>query len=176
MSEVETIEIIVFAIAFAFFSYYLNKKIGHRDKVKEIQKSVNDYQKQLKDAYARKDEAKIKELSAREKEVTDSMKQMMFLPMKSMVVILPLYLALFYWVLPALFPNFIVANMPFSLPSSLAVWQPWKNWLGARGLFIYATVFAGLFIELVFTRIEKKIFQKPQQQPQQQQKQEQAAQ
>lgn len=162
LGQTETVGIILFAIAFAFLSYYLNKKIGHKDKVKEIQKSVNDYQKALKDAYARKDESKIKELTAREKEVTDSMKQMMFLPMKSLVIILPLYMVLFYWVLPSLFPNFIVANMPFSLPSSIAVWQPWKDWLGARGLFIYSTVFAGLFIELVFTRIEKKIFQKPQ--------------
>lgn len=162
LGQTETIGVILFAIAFAFFSYYLNKKIGHKDEVKEIQKSVNDYQKELKDAYARKDDAKIKELTAREKEVTDSMKKMMFLPMKSLVIILPLYMALFYWVLPNLFPNFIIANMPFSLPSSIAVWQPWKDWLGVRGLFIYSTVFAGLFIEVVFTKIEKKIF-KPQQ-------------
>ncbi len=176
MSEVETIEIIVFAIAFAFFSYYLNKKIGHRDKVRDLQKKVNEYQKELKDAYARKDEAKIKELSAREKEMMDHMKQMTLLPMRTMVLILPLWFVIFYFILPALFSNYILTNMPFPVPSSIAFWQPWKNWLGARGLFIYATVFAGLFVELVFTRIEKKIFQKLQQQPQQQQKQEQAAQ
>jgi uncharacterized membrane protein (DUF106 family) len=142
----------------------LNKKIGQRDKVKELQKNVNDYQKELKDAHARKDEAKIKELSAREKEMMDSMKQMTLLPMKTMIVILPMWFILFYFVLPALFPRYLLTDMPFSVPSSIAVWQPWKNWLGARGLFIYSTVFVGLFIELVFARIEKKIFKKPQQQ------------
>jgi len=166
MTQTETtVGIIAFAVAYAFLAYFLNKKIGRRDEVKELQKKVNEYQKELKDAYSRKDEAKIKELNAREKEMMDSMKQMTLLPLRTMVIILPLWFVIFYFILPTLFPNYILSNMPFSLPSSIAFWQPWKNWLGARGLFIYATVFAGLFVELVFARIEKKIFQK-QQKPQ----------
>lgn len=172
----ETIAIMLIALAAAFFSYYANKKFGKREKVKELQKKVNDYQKELKKAYDEKNEARIKELKEREPEMLKAMQEMMLLPFRSMIIIAPLYLILLAIVLPALFPKYVV-TLPFSLPSWYTIWEAssWRNWFGARGFFIWSAIFFGIImIELFWTRVEKRLlnFLKPRQESKQESKQE----
>lgn len=164
------------ALAAAFFSYYANKKFGKRDKMKELQKKVNDFQKELKKAYDEKNEARIKELREREPEMLKAMQEMMLLPFRSMIIIAPVYLILLAIVLPALFPKYVI-TLPFSLPGGVAFWEAstWRNWFGARGFFIWSAIFFGIVvIELLWTRVEKRLlnFLKPRQESKQENKQE----
>jgi len=176
-------ELMALATVFAFFSYYVSKTLGKRDEVRAIQKKFNDHVKEMQDALKKNDEARLKELQKQDKEMNDAMMKTMFLPWRSFVVILPLYFVLWNYVLPALFPNYSV-TLPFSLPGRTDFWNAsaWRPWFGARGFFIWSTVFAGLLIvELLWTKVEARVIervfkkQRPQepQQPQQQQAQQQ---
>ncbi len=157
-----TLGLMALSVVFAFFSYYLNKTLGKRDEVRATQQKFNDHMKAMQDALKRNDEAKIKELQKRDKELNDAMMQTMFLPFRSLIVILPIYFALYSYILPALFPNFSI-TLPFSLPGRMDLWNPsaWRPTFGARGFFIWSTVFAGLLVvELLWTKVEARVLAK----------------
>ncbi len=153
------------AVAYVAFTVFLNKKLGSRDRLKTLQREINSFQKEMKEASDKKDEKKLKQLSLREKEVTSYMMEMMWLPWKSLVFILPLFflfigtngfLGISYdGLLKQWYPDF-VAVLPFGLhlPEifSLRVLSP--SVYGPRGFFIVCAVFAGILIELGLSRWE----------------------
>ena len=151
-----TFWLIVFATVFAFVSYAVNKTLGKRDEVRSKQKAFNDHTKEMQDAIKRNDEAKLKALQSREKEMNDAMMQTMFLPFRAFIVIIPLYYVIWNYVLPMLFPNYSI-TLPFSLPGRFDAWNAdaWRPSFGARGFFIWSTVVAGmLIVELLWTKVE----------------------
>lgn len=157
-----TLWLMVFALVFAFFSYFLNKTLGKRDEVRATQKKFNDHMKEMQEALKRNDEAKIKELQKRDKELNEAMMKTMFLPFRSLIVVLPVYFVLWNYVLPALFPNYVI-TLPFSLPGRMDFWSAdaWRPTFGARGFFIWSTVFAGLLVvELLWTKVEARVLAK----------------
>lgn len=152
----------ILAVAFAFVSYALNKTLGKRDEVRASQKRFNDHMKEMQEALKRNDEAKLKELQKKDKELNEEMMKTMFLPFRSMLVILPLYFVLWNYVLPALFPKYVV-TLPFSLPGRMDVWNAsaWRPTFGARGFFIWSTVLAGLVIvEGLWVKVEAQALDK----------------
>ncbi len=148
------------SLVFSVLAFIINRKIGNRSRVEEIQKQINDYQKELKEASKAKDEKKIKELTERDKELTKNMQEMMWLSLKPGLILLPLFWIAYAFLLPVWFPEFIITDLPFHLPSSIMFWLPWKDYLGVRGLFIYSLLVFGLFFELVLARLWKKFKQK----------------
>lgn len=155
----------VAAVAYVAATVFLNKKIGSRDRLKQLQREINSYQKELKDAAAKNDEKKLKQLSLREKEFTGYMMEMMWLPWKSLIFILPLFFLLigtngflginYEGILKSWYPDFTIV-LPFGLhlPEifSLRVLSP--SVYGPRGFFIVCAVFAGILIELALSRLE----------------------
>jgi uncharacterized membrane protein (DUF106 family) len=157
-----TVEIMVLATVFAFVSYYLSKTLGKRDEVRASQKRFNDHVKEMQAAMKRNDEAKLKELQKKDEELNKEMMKTMFLPFRSMIVILPLYYVLWNFLLPAWFPDYSV-RLPFSLPGRMDFWSAdaWRPWFGARGFFIWSTVVAGLVIvEGLWAKVEARVIQK----------------
>ncbi|MEM0475279.1 MAG: EMC3/TMCO1 family protein [Candidatus Norongarragalinales archaeon] len=157
-----TIEILLLSIVFAFASYYVSKTLGKRDEVRAIQARFNAHLKEMQDALKRNDEAKLKQLQARDKELNEAMLKTMLLPFRSLIVILPLYFILWNYLLPALFPGYVV-TLPFALPFRLDVWNAsaWKTVFGARGFFIWSTILAGfVVIELGWTKVEARALAK----------------
>jgi len=150
----DAVEIFLLAFVMSFVSNYLSIRFGGQKRLKEIQKEVNEWQKELKEANDKKDEAKIKKLKEREDEMMKKIQEMAFLPFRTMIVVLPIFLFTLYVLIPAGYPNFIWTNMPFSVPSSIAFWEPWKNYLGARGMLIYSALVSGLLIQALQPRIE----------------------
>jgi len=147
----------VMAVSFAFsvVSWLVNTRFGDRKKLKKINKEIQAFQKELSEATKSGDKKKLKELGKRDSEVMDKTREMMMLSFKPLIVVLPLFWVAYAFVLPAFFPDFIVDNLSFYLPSSIMFWEPWKNYLGARGLFIYALLVFGLSFQLI-----EKIFEK----------------
>ncbi len=148
------IGICIFSFVFSLISAWVNRKFGNRKRTKEIQKQINDFQKELKEAQAKKDEKKIKKLEAQQKDMLKLAQEMMFLPFKSMIIILPLFFVALY-LINMFFPG-VVITLPFSLPvPKLPEIIAWRNVFGSRGTFILFTVVFGLVIEGFITLYEK---------------------
>lgn len=149
------IVVAVAALIFSVVTFVANQTFGKRQRLKEIQKTVNDYQKQMKDATVSKDEKKLKELEAREPEMLKLTQEMVVLPFRSMVIVLPLFFGAL-WIVEPLLQGFSL-TLPFSIPvPDLGLFSlNWRNTFGPRGSFILWTIVFGLVIEQVFSQIEK---------------------
>src|SRR3989338_10540853 len=116
--------ILLAAIAYTSFTVLLNKKLGIRSRQKFLQKEVNDYHKELSEAMKSGDDTKQKALAMRDKQVHGYMMEMMMLPWKSFVFIIPVFFLLigtngflgldFHGLLPNAFPTFEII-LPFDL-------------------------------------------------------------
>ncbi len=151
------VELSLYAALFSVFSFEATRRLGNRKRQKEIQKTVNDYQKDLQKAVKSGDEAEIKKLEAREKQVMGLMNEMMLLPFKSMLVILPAFFIVIT-IITGAYQGFS-ASLPIGLHTSelfaLKILQP--SVYGPRGYFILSAVLFGLVIEYVYSNfIEKK--------------------
>lgn len=143
------------SVLFGCFSFIVNRKLGNRKRVKQIQEEVNKFNADLKKATQEKDEKKVKKLNGREEELSKLMTEMMMLSFKPLIVVLPLFWIAYAWLLPSLFPADFMVTLPFSVPSSLMFWLPWKDYLGYRGLFIYCLVIIGFALELIVGKLLK---------------------
>ncbi len=159
--DITTLLLVLFAIGFSLVTFYIQKTLGQRDKVKQIQKQVNAYQKELLEAQKNKDEAKTKELMKKDVEMMKLMQDMMLLPLKAMLVILPLFWISYAIVLPTLFPDFFL-KLSFNLPRPIWIGLEWRDYLGVRGAFIYTAFVVGLILEFVVSKFLEKPPQSPQ--------------
>lgn len=170
----------VAAVAYAAATIVIGNKWGGRKRLKAIQKDMQEYQKDVAKATKENDENKLKQLQLRDKEMMGVMTEMMWLPWKSAIFILPVFFLLvgtggllgiqFEGILPPAFPSF-QSELPFELHpqplfSGVSI-NPlsWLNVLGnfarpgtygAKGFFIACVIVAGLVLETVATRLEKK--------------------
>ncbi|MBI5635350.1 DUF106 domain-containing protein [Candidatus Micrarchaeota archaeon] len=156
------------SLAYVIVSLFLNRMLGARQRLKQLQKLVNDYQKQVTEATKAKDERKLKELSLREKEMMGYTKEMFILPLKSMVVIIPVFFILigtsgflginFNGLIPGAYPDFRT-TLPIALHLnevfSLKILA--NSVYGSRGFFVVAAIFWGLIVEAVASQVEKRL-------------------
>ncbi len=146
------------AVLFSLLTAYLSRKTGIRQKTEAIQKSIKDYQNEMTEAVKKDDKKKIEELKKREPEVMGQMKDMMFLPFKNMIIVIPLFLG-FMWVLGQAFPNFL-QELPIALHLNgeellgLNIFH--SSHYGSRGFFIINSIVSGLVIEGIWGRLGKK--------------------
>ncbi|MEK6924248.1 MAG: EMC3/TMCO1 family protein [Candidatus Micrarchaeota archaeon] len=159
------------SLVYVAVTLFVNKKWGGRDRLKQIQAQMQEYQKEMKKAADSGDDAQLKRLQAREAELTPLMTEMMILPLKSMVLILPLFfifigtngfLGLQYdGIVPAAFAGF-QTTLPFNIHAEAVFsWNllsniPQQSSYGARGFFIVAAIVWGLCLEAVVSKLEKR--------------------
>ncbi|HIH20131.1 TPA: DUF106 domain-containing protein [Candidatus Micrarchaeota archaeon] len=152
------VEIPIFSLVFSVISFALNKTLGERDKVKAYQKQVQAYQKAMQQAMLAKDEKKLEELRKRDKEMNDKMMQMMLMPWKASIVILPLAWIAISFVMPALYKDFVIL-LPFDIHlSAILSWTFYSNIFqaaayGTTGFFIVCAIVFGLAIEGIVSRL-----------------------
>ncbi|MBI5177394.1 hypothetical protein HY995_04905 [Candidatus Micrarchaeota archaeon] len=160
--------ILLAALAYALFTVTLNKAMGIRDRQKFLQREVNAYQRELGEIAKTNDEKRLEILKTREKDVQGYMFEMMLLPWKSFIFIIPVFFLLigtngflglhFSGLLNGWFSDF-VTTLPIGLHlneiRSLRILSP--SVYGPRGFFIVCVIFAGLLIEAVFSRVEKRL-------------------
>lgn len=146
------IEIALFSLLFSLIAFAANKTLGQRDKVKELQKETQAFQKEMRDAIIAKDEKKVEELQKRDKEMNEKMMQMLLLPWKASIVILPIAWILISFVLPPLYPVFVVF-LPFDIHlHAILSWTFYSNIFrtaayGTTGFFIVCSIVFGLLLE-----------------------------
>ena len=104
-----------------------------------------------------RNEAKIKELEAKQKEMMPLMTKVMFNSFKPMIVILPTYIILF-WLINMIIPSFAI-ELGFGIP----IFHP-RTIYGTRGFFVLITLIIGFPLGLVVSHIEKKNLIKEQKQ------------
>ena len=166
------------AVGYAAASIVIGNKWGGRKRLKVIQKDMKDYQTEVAAATKANDEKKMKQLQLREKEMTGIMTEMMWLPWKSAIFILPIFFLLvgtggllgihFQGIIPPAFAGF-ESQLPFELHIS-ALFSgvsinplSWPNLLfniarpgvyGPKGFFIAMVIIAGIVLEAVVSRID----------------------
>ena len=135
--------------------------------MKKIQADMNSYQKELAEAAKANDEKRMERLKVREKEVTGNMMEMMWLPWKSMVFILPVFFILigtsgflginYPGLVPDAFPSFIIV-LPFNihLDAILSLNILRDSVYGPRGYFIVWAIISGFILEALVNRLEQQ--------------------
>lgn len=152
MASTEII-IALWSVIFSAVSVYLTHTFGGRSKVKQLQKEVNDFQKEFEKATKEKNEKKLEEMKIREPEMMAKMQEMLFLPLKSMVIILPVFF-IFIWLVEQFAPAFTII-LPFGIHVnevlSLNVLN--SSTYGPRGFFIVVSIVANLVFDQLYTRL-----------------------
>lgn len=147
-----TVEIAVWAVLFSILSFYINYRWGNREKVKQIQKEVQTYQKKMADAVKSKDDKKVQELQNQDREMMEKMQQMMLMPLKTMIIILPLFLIVIT-IIASTYPGFVI-QLPVGLHIeeilSLKILQ--SSLYGPRGYFIVVSIVANLILEVIYSQ------------------------
>ncbi len=148
-----TTTIVIFALIFSIVSLAANHKIGGKKRVKELQKEVNDFQKKFEKATKEKDEKELARLKIIEPQVMKNMQEMLLLPLKAMVVILPLFF-IFIAGVKYLVPSFSIM-LPFGIhPSELLSFKILEqSTYGVHGFFIVCSIVFNLVIEALYSRV-----------------------
>ncbi|MFA6035720.1 MAG: EMC3/TMCO1 family protein [Candidatus Micrarchaeia archaeon] len=143
-------------LAYAFISIGITNRFGNRQRVKEIQKQINDTTKAYQAAVKGGDEAEIKKCEAEQGKMPGLLRESMVLQFKPLVFLLP-----FLLVLPAvahwLFPAFII-TLPFELPVFIQHFERFPNWrseFGPVGWFWLAFLFSSLLAQGITGQIKK---------------------
>ncbi len=141
----------------AAVNFVIDRILGVRKETNALQKEVNAWNKEYLDAVKAKDDAKVKKLAENEKEMMSKMTKMMFLPFKSALFAIPLYI-LFHWLLTSNLQKDLTFTLPFPVPNFNIV--TWDNIVGVTGLFILALIFFGLIINLLIPKLEELLSSK----------------
>jgi len=140
----------------AGINFAIDRVMGVRKETTAIQKEVNDWNKEYMDAVKANDEPKLKKLKENEKEVMGKMTKMMFLPFKTAILVIPLYI-LFNWLLASNLDKTLKFTLPFPVPNFNFI--TWDNIVGVTGLFILSLIFFGLVLNILIPQVEK-LFEK----------------
>ncbi len=151
-------------IAFSLVSTTVNNLLGIRKRTKEIQDEMQKWQNDFKVASEKNDEKALKRLKEKEAQVMPMMQEMMLLPWKSMVVVLPMFFFMtgdpwfthYPGIILQTFSKFLI-TLPFDLHLSavfsLGVFNPAVY--GPKGFFIVCVLFAGIVTSIAEQQIEK---------------------
>ncbi len=151
---------VIFAAAavFSLLVNFANRKMGIKQRTNELQSEVNSFQKAYQDAVKRNDEAEMERLKKQEPDVMKKMQEMMFLPFKSMVVVIPLF-AVIIWLVESQFGKFTI-ELPIALHLNgnelfgLNVFH--SSTYGPKGFFIVSSLVCGIIVEAVTNRLFKR--------------------
>jgi len=95
--------IVLIAVLYTLFSFVIQRKMANMKKVYEMQEIIKQKSKELSDMV--KNGAKNEELMLKQREVMSLASKSMINQMKPMIIILPLFLVVYYWLLPLIFPT-----------------------------------------------------------------------
>jgi uncharacterized membrane protein (DUF106 family) len=157
------------SLVFSLSSYLINRVTGVKKRTKELQGKMKAFQEEIKNATRSNDEKKLKELEEKMPGFNKEMGELMLLPWKSLLFVIPLFVVIGDFV-TGTYPKFSI-QLPFALHlhelfNNVAWWNP-VSWLsiignlfqtssyGPRGFFIVCALFFGPAIEAVAERVWK---------------------
>ncbi len=166
MTPDPTFAIMAFAAAFAVISLAINHYLGIRKRTKEIQAEMKKFQDEFKKAAEKKDEAAMKRLEPQQEQTMKLMQEMMFLPWKSMIFVLPIFFILIgepfifhtHGLLLDWYPQFVIF-LPFDLHfDAIFSFNIIKEGAyGPKGFFILSTVLFSLIFSSLEGQVEKML-------------------
>ena len=133
--------IIAIGLAYIAFSTFAQRKVGNPRRMRELQKRMNDLSKELNALI--KAHAPQEEISKKQSELMPLMSENMKVSIKPMLVILPVFFALYYLLLPMAFGS--MAN-------------EYVMFLGSFKLNYQGVFFACVFIIGIITSISIVIY------------------
>jgi uncharacterized membrane protein (DUF106 family) len=146
------------AVIFSLLTAFISRKTGVKQKTDHIQKAMKEFQNEMNKAVKENNQKKIDELKIKEPEVMKMMQEMMWLPFKNMIFVLPLFFVAM-WLIEHAFPQFLQA-LPIALHLNgnelLGLNILKTSHYGPRGFFILSSIVSGLVIEQLWTRFTKK--------------------
>ncbi len=108
---IESITIVIIAslaVAYTFISIFLQRKLSNPKRIAEIQGIIKENSARLKELT--KQGASTEEIMAKQKEVLPLMTETMKYQFKPMLIIMPLFLLLYYLVVPSLASTFKMSS------------------------------------------------------------------
>jgi len=154
----DKVAVMLWALAFSLIAFEAARRLGNRKRQVEIREEVNRFQKEYARAVKEGDEAELKRLQARQKQVTGLMTEMMILPMKSMIVIIPVFF-IFTTLVQQNFQSLTV-TLPFGLHlNEILSWPPRilsPSVYGPRGFFILSSILWGIVTEIIYSKKTEK--------------------
>lgn len=136
-------------ILYVLLSVFIQRKLSNMKKVYEIQNVIKTKTDRLSEL-AKLENASKEELNALQKEIMSLMPEAMKHQMKPILVLLPLFVIIYYMLLPFLF-SASAANMKFTSFN-----------LTYQTLFFYTTFVLGLIASLTISVYDKKKMKKEQ--------------
>lgn len=154
--------ITVSAVIYSAVSLHINKTVGNRKRVKEIQEEMNRISVKLKKIDYGTDAGR-KESEEEQGKIPKLMSESMVLQFKPLLVILPIFAILTYLIRTS-FPYFAV-KLGFSIPTFPYYWlllrfnfdtfPNWRDEFGTFGWLLLCVVFSGIIIQVITDRIER---------------------
>jgi len=139
------------AITYTLVSFVIQRKMANTKKVYEMQERIKQKTKELNEII--KSGVKSEELMVKQKEVMSLASESMMNQMKPMIIILPLFFVVYYWLLPFVFPMkpvIVIGNMKFVYTT----------------FFILIVFVFGLLLSLAVMLVDRSMRKKAQQQEQ----------
>lgn len=107
LSQPQEIILIVIAVAYALFAVFIQRKLSNAKRLREIQAQISKTTKEMNQMM--KDKVPEAQIMAKQKEMMPLLGESMRSSMKPMFVILPLFLIVYYVLIP---------KIPFGAPST----------------------------------------------------------
>jgi uncharacterized membrane protein (DUF106 family) len=155
--------ITISAVIYSAVSLHINKTVGNRKRVREIQEEMNRISAKLRKV-GYDTEAGRKDADEEQSKIPKLMSESMMLQFKPLLVILPIFAILTY-AIRAAFPYFAV-KLGFSIPTFPSYWlllrfnletfPNWRDEFGTFGWMLLSVVFSGIIIQIVVDQIEKR--------------------
>lgn len=155
--------ITISAVIYSAVSLHINKTIGNRKRVKEIQNEMNQISAKLKKIDYESDAGR-KEADEEQSRIPKLMSESMMLQFKPLLIILPIFAILTYFIRTS-FPYFAV-KLGFSIPTFPYYWlllrfnfdtfPNWRDEFGTFGWLLLCVLFSGLVIQIVVEQVEKR--------------------
>ncbi len=92
--------LVVVAVLYAIGSIFLQRKLTNPKRMREIQRTINEHSKKLNELV--KSGATKEEISARQSQIMPLLSESMKSQMKPMFVVLPLFIVLYYFLVPGI--------------------------------------------------------------------------
>lgn len=167
----DTLVITAMALVYSVVSMVLQYTLGNRRRVQQIQKDMQDLQKEFQKAVKDGDEKELKRLDEKQKHMTGLMFESMKYQFKPMLVILPSFIILFggfgfEGVLPLVYPTYSI-QLPIALHLSgselLGLNILHDSVYGVRGFFLVVLFFSGILLQLAAAPLIERLLYGPKQ-------------
>ena len=139
--------IMAVGVGYALLSITIQRKLTNPKKMRELQHRSKQLTNEL-NALA-KSNAPREHIEAKQKELMPILSETMRRQMKPMVVILPVFLAMYYLVLPSVFAASASGYVVFSLLGS-------TQQLGSKGIFFWTVLVSGFICSMIILLYDKK--------------------